>query len=195
MHTPQPRATSPPTNTPTSNPCEPTGGESIGWVAFGSHRARPLMGGRATPPPRGGLGRCSRLRPAPYGGPGYPALVGGWGGGRLISRAEPLAFLSPRRPRQRRRGRGAAAAAACTQAGRFRIALHKFACFKACALQGGAGSLRRRGPTRRAFARCVRCRRTGFFSAVGRACVARHGAAPTVGLAAPWRLRWQPRRL
>ena len=108
------------------------------------------------------------LAPGPLWGAGLPRPhVGGWGGGRLISRAKPLAFSSPRRPRQRRRGRGAAAAAACTQAGRVRIALHKFACFKACALQGGAGSLRRRGPTRRAFARCVRCRRTGFFSGSG----------------------------
>ena len=58
-----------------------------------------------------------------------------------------------------------------------------------------AGGLRRRGPTRRAFARCVRCRCTGFFSAVGRACLARHGAALIVGLAAPRRPRRQPRRL
>ena len=57
------------------------------------------------------------------------------------------------------------------------------------------GGFRRRGPTRRAFARCVRCRCTGFFSAVGRACLARHGAALIVGLAAPRRPRRQPRRL
>ena len=49
------------------------------------------------------------------------------------------------------------------QAGRFRAMFPKFRCFKAFPLQGGAGGLRRRGPTRRAFARCVRCRRTGFF--------------------------------
>ena len=60
---------------------------------------------------------------------------------------------------------------------------------------GSAGGFRRRGPTRRAFARCVRCRCTGFFSAVGRACLARHGAALIVGLAAPRRPRRQPRRL
>ena len=66
---------------------------------------------------------------------------------------------------------------------------------KFCFRKQAAGGFRRRGPTRRAFARCVRCRCTGFFSAVGRACLARHGAALIVGLAAPRRPRRQPRRL
>ena len=73
---------------------------------------------------------------------------------------------------------------------RFQIMFRKF-CFR----KQAAGGFRRRGPTRRAFARCVRCRCTGFFSAVGRACLARHGAALIVGLAAPRRPRRQPRRL
>jgi len=45
--------------------------------------AQPLMGGRAAPPPRGGLGRCSRLcryLPSPLWGAGLPRPpVGGWG--------------------------------------------------------------------------------------------------------------------
>ena len=32
--------------------------------------ARPLMGGRAAPPPRGGLGRVFDWTPPPYGGAG-----------------------------------------------------------------------------------------------------------------------------
>ena len=73
---------------------------------------------------------------------------------------------------------------------RFQIMFRKF-CFR----KQAAGGFRRRGPTRRAFARCVRCHCTGFFSAVGRACLARHGAALIVGLAAPRRPRRQPRGL
>ena len=46
--------------------------------------APPLMGGRAAPPPRGGLGCCSRLCccvPDPLWGAGLPRPpVGGWGG-------------------------------------------------------------------------------------------------------------------
>ena len=65
---PRPRATSP----PTKHPFEPLRANRIwgaGWVdCFWSVCARPLTGGRAAPPPRGGLGRC--LRPTPYGGPG-----------------------------------------------------------------------------------------------------------------------------
>ena len=95
--------------------------------------------------------------------------------------------------RGRDRGRGR-----CRKAGkgsqganrRFQIMFRKF-CFR----KQAAGGFRRRGPTHRAFARCVRCRCTGFFSAVGRACLARHGAALIVGLAAPRRPRRQPRRL
>ena len=83
---------------------------------------------------------------------------------------------------------------------KFRVMFHKsgkkFGKFrKFCFRKQAAGGFRRRGPTRRAFARCVRCRCTGFFSAVGRACLARHGAALIVGLAAPRRPRRQPRRL
>ena len=41
--------------------------------------ARPLMGGRAAPPPRGGLGR--KFVPDPLWGAGLPRPpVGGWGG-------------------------------------------------------------------------------------------------------------------
>jgi len=49
--------------------------------------AQPLMGGRAAPPPRGGLGRCSRacagMFPTPYGGPGCPAPP--WGAGVVFA--------------------------------------------------------------------------------------------------------------
>ena len=55
-----------------------------GWVCleFGPPllmRARPLMGGRAAPPPLGGLGRI--LAPDPLRGAGLPRPhVGGWSG-------------------------------------------------------------------------------------------------------------------
>jgi hypothetical protein len=79
------------------HPFEPLRANRIrgaGWVVhcIRSVCARPLMGGQAAPPPRGGLGRCSRLRPAPYGGPGYPAPT--WGAGAMFApvslRARPL---------------------------------------------------------------------------------------------------------
>ena len=119
------------------------------------------------------------------GGAGSP--VRSRGGVLMISRTR----THEHRGRDRGRGR-------CRKAGkgsqganrRFQIMFRKF-CFR----KQAAGGFRRRGPTRRAFARCVRCRCTGFFSAVGRACLARHGAALIVGLAAPRRPRRQPRRL
>ena len=42
-----------------------------------------------------------------------------------------------------------------------------FTRFQGIFAAGGAGKLRRRRPTRRAFARCVRCRRTGLFFGSG----------------------------
>ena len=55
---------------------------------------------------------------------------------------------------------------------------------KFCFRKQAAGGFRRRGPTRRAFARCVRCRCTGFFSVVQHASASRHGGSPAAGLAA-----------
>ena len=129
--------------------------------------------------------------PDPLWGAGLPRPhVGGWGGGLLVSieRARPTHVYKPAEALAiGGGGRGAAGQGANR---RFQIMFRKF-CFR----KQAAGGFRRRGPTRRAFARCVRCRCTGFFSAVGRACLARHGAALIVGLAAPRRPRRQPRRL
>ena len=127
----------------------------------------------------------ARMCASGTGGAGSP--VRSRGGVLMISRTR----THEHRGRDRGRGR-------CRKAGkgsqganrRFQIMFRKF-CFR----KQAAGGFRRRGPTRRAFARCVRCRCTGFFSAVGRACLARHGAALIVGLAAPRRPRRQPRRL
>ena len=62
MHTTQPWATSPPTDTPTSNPYEPTGEGGSGWVAisFGRYAPDPLRGARLPRPPAGGWGGYSR---------------------------------------------------------------------------------------------------------------------------------------
>ena len=55
---------------------------------------------------------------------------------------------------------------------------------KFCFRKQAAGGFRRRGPTRRAFARCVRCRCTGFFSVVQHASASRYEGAPAAGLTA-----------
>ena len=79
----------------------PRGSGRLGCYFVRSVCARPLTGGQAAPPPRGGLGRCPiRCAPDPLWGAGLPhPHVGGWGVVCLISlRARPLAFFSsPRR--------------------------------------------------------------------------------------------------
>ena len=132
-------------------------------------------GGPGCPAPLRGAGALLALAPGPLWGAGLPRPhVGGWGGGRLISRAEPLAFLSPRRPRQRRGGRGAAAAAACTQAGRFRVMFRNSPKFQGIVAAGGS----RQAPTAQADASRLRTLRSmplyWFFLSSG-ACV--RGAA------------------
>ena len=197
MHTPQPG------HTPTSNPYEPTGeGGSgrLGCYFVRSVCARPLTGGQAAPPPRGGLGRCPiRCAPDPLWGAGLPhPHVGGWGVVCLISlRARPLAFfssprrLSPEADWGSRGGGGSSRHAGGAVSGY----VSQISMFQGVSAAGGC----RRPPTARADASRLRTLRSmpayWFFSAVGRACVARHGAALTVGLAAPRRPRWQPRRL
>ena len=84
-HTLRPRATSPPTHPP-SKPCEPTGcGRPAGSNCFGRRVARPLWGTGPPRPPLRGLGPVASVgvRPAPYGGPGCPALL--WGAGATLA--------------------------------------------------------------------------------------------------------------
>ena len=181
MHTPQPG------HTPTSNPYEPTGeGGSgrLGCYFVRSVCARPLTGGQAAPPPCGGLGRCLiRCALDPLWGAGLPhPHVGGWGVVCLISlRARPLAFFSsPRRLSPEAdwgsRGGGGSSRHAGGAVSGYVSQISMFQGVSAAG-QGGAGGLRRRGPTRRAFARCVRCRRTGFFGSGARVRGAAWGSA------------------